>query len=131
MSANSVYLPNAIPLPIADEQLKEIVNKSKDWAIMHGAAMRNKKTFSKDSIFIAPYALIPSCFPRKEFNKAVALQPILNELMHRVAHDQFFLTECLRETIQVDEFTGNLFKIFETVQNEGITQVSIYGNISI
>ncbi|XP_044747047.1 glutathione synthetase-like isoform X2 [Coccinella septempunctata] len=122
MSLDPVYLPNPIPVPIPDEQLKEIVNKSRDWAIMHGAAMRNKKNFSKDSVQIAPYILIPSCFPRKEFNKAIALQPILNELMHRVAHDQLFLTECLRETIQVDEFTGNLFKIFETVQNEGITQ---------
>ncbi|XP_045461190.1 glutathione synthetase-like isoform X2 [Harmonia axyridis] len=122
MSLNPVYLPNAIPLPIADEELREIVDKSKDWAVMHGAAMRNKNSFCKDAVQIAPFSLIPSCFPRKEFNKAVALQPILNELMHRVAHDQLFLTECLRETIQVDEFTGNLFKIFETVQNEGITQ---------
>lgn len=48
----------------------------------------------------------------------------LNELMHRVAHDEAFLRETLKGTIQVDEFTGNLFKIWETVLNEGIKQVS-------
>ncbi|KAK9873866.1 hypothetical protein WA026_002223 [Henosepilachna vigintioctopunctata] len=116
------YLPTAVPLPITEEHLREIVAKTKDWALMHGAAMRSKKHFSEDGVVFAPFVLIPSCFPRSEFNKAVALQPVLNELMHRVAHDQLFLTDSLKETIQVDEFTGNLFKIYETVQNEGVTQ---------
>lgn len=44
--------------------------------------------------------------------------------MHRVAHNEEFLRETLKGTIQVDEFTGNLYKIWETVLNEGITQVS-------
>ncbi|KRT82122.1 hypothetical protein AMK59_3369, partial [Oryctes borbonicus] len=96
--------------------------KARDWALMHGAAMRSKTNFSKDSLNFAPFVLLPSAFPRKEFYKAVELQQILNELMHRVAHNREFLTESLRETIQVDEFTGNLFKIYETVQDEGITQ---------
>ncbi|KAI4466777.1 glutathione synthetase [Holotrichia oblita] len=42
--------------------------------------------------------------------------------MHRVAHNREFLTKSLKETIQVDEFTGNLFKIYETVQDEGVIQ---------
>lgn len=36
-----------------------------------------------------------------------------------------FLRETLAGTIQVDEFTANLFKIYETVLDEGITQVRI------
>lgn len=44
--------------------------------------------------------------------------------MHRVAHNEAFLKETLKGTIQVDEFTGNLFKIWETVLNEGVKQVS-------
>ncbi|KAL3286958.1 hypothetical protein HHI36_001444 [Cryptolaemus montrouzieri] len=122
MTSNTTFLPTAIPLPIPEEELREIVSKSNDWALMHGAAMRSKKAFSEDQVQFAPYVLIPSCFPRNEFNKAVALQPILNELMHRAAHDEVFLTETLRETKQCDEFTGNLFKIYETIQAEGVTQ---------
>ena len=50
-------------------------------------------------------------------------QTVLNDLMHRVAHDRKFLTETLAQTIQVDDFTGRLFKIFEKVWDEGLAQV--------
>lgn len=62
--------------------------------------------------------MTPTLFPRREFEKAVRLQTILNELMHWVAHDTAFLRETLANTIQVDEFTGNLFKIYERVLAE-------------
>lgn len=38
--------------------------------------------------------------------------------MHWVAHDTEFLRETLANTIQVDEFTGKLFKIYERVLTE-------------
>lgn len=70
----------------------------------------------------APFILTPTLFPRREFEKAVRLQPILNELMHWVAHDTEFLRETLANTIKVDEFTGNLFKLHERVlkENDGL-----------
>lgn len=46
--------------------------------------------------------------------------------MHRVAHNEAFLRETLAGTIQVDEFTGNLYKIWETVLDEGVKQVSLW-----
>lgn len=120
--SKTAHLPTVLPLPLPENELKEIVEKAKDWAIMHGAAMRSKTNFSEDTVQFAPFVLLPSAFPRKEFNKAVEIQTILNELVHRVAHDRHFLTACLKDTIQVDEFTGNLFKIYETVHDEGISQ---------
>lgn len=63
----------------------------------------------------APFILLPTLFPRREFEKAVRLQPILNELMHWVAHDTEFLRETLANTIKVDEFTRNLFDIHERI----------------
>lgn len=62
---------------------------------------------------------MPTKFPRREFEKAVRLQTTLNELMHWVAHDTEFLRETLANTVKVDEFTGNLFKIFERILAEG------------
>lgn len=47
------------------------------------------------------------------------MQPVRNELMHLVAHDTEFLRQTLGNTIKVDEFTGNLFKIYEKVLAEG------------
>lgn len=111
-------LPPSIPLPLPQDVLNDIVDKAKDWALMHGAGMRSKTNFSKDSLNFAPFALLPSTFSRKEFEKAVALQPVI-ELMHKV---HAFLEESLKNTIKVDEFTGGLYKIYEQVRKEGFGQ---------
>ena len=71
----------------------------------------------------APFILLPTLFPRREFEKAVRLQPILNELMHWVAHDTEFLRETLANTIKVDEFTRNLFNVYEKILADGSAQV--------
>uniref|UniRef100_A0A1B6I2J5 Glutathione synthetase n=2 Tax=Homalodisca liturata TaxID=320908 RepID=A0A1B6I2J5_9HEMI len=115
-------LQPCLHLPLSQELLADIVDKAKDWALMHGACMRSKTNFSTDSLNFAPFTLLPSAFPRKEFERAVALQPIVNELMHKVAHDHEFLEESLRNTIKVDEFTGRLYKLYETIRKEGYGQ---------
>uniref|UniRef100_A0A1B6E530 Glutathione synthetase n=1 Tax=Clastoptera arizonana TaxID=38151 RepID=A0A1B6E530_9HEMI len=112
-----------IPLPLDRETLNDIVSKSKDWALMHGAGMRSKTNFSSDSLVFAPFALLPSVFPKREFERAVELQPIINELMFNVAHDHNFLTENLKNTIEVDDFTRRLFQLYEIMLKEGFTQV--------
>ncbi|XP_050315569.1 glutathione synthetase-like isoform X4 [Anthonomus grandis grandis] len=122
MSTSIMTLPSCIPIPIEENQLKEVIEKTKDWAVMHGIGIRSRTNFSEDSIDFAPFLLLPSTFPRREFEKAVEIQTTLNELMHRVAHNQEFLKETLQGTIQVDEFTGNLYKIWETVMEEGVNQ---------
>ncbi|CAG0880834.1 unnamed protein product [Darwinula stevensoni] len=84
--------------------------------------MRPKTSFSPDSITFAPFVLVPSTFPHHEFMKVKSLQPAINKLIHRVAHDQKFLKESLMNTVKVDDFTGRLFQIYEAVHSEGISQ---------
>jgi len=48
--ANTPVLRNCIRLPLPEEELLEVTAKAKDYAIMHGAAMRSKTTFSPDSL---------------------------------------------------------------------------------
>ncbi|KAL0861287.1 hypothetical protein ABMA27_008848 [Loxostege sticticalis] len=115
-------LASCLPLPLEHKVLVNVIEKAKDWALMHGVGMRDKKQFSKDSIQIAPFVLLPSPFPQTEFNKAVELQPVLNELMHKVAHDDEFLEHTLQNALQVDEFTANLYNIWVKVRNEGVAQ---------
>jgi glutathione synthase len=62
--------------------------------------MRSRDNFSSDSINFAPFVLLPSTFPRCEFEKSVRIQPVLNELMHNVAHDYEFLSSCLEKYVQ-------------------------------
>ena len=91
--------------------------------------MRRKDQFDRDALHFAPFMLFPSPFPRDEFEKAVSLQVVINELMHKVAHDYTFLKDALKHTVEVDEFTGRLWKIYQTICDEGgPSQVKIYSH---
>ncbi|XP_030377991.1 glutathione synthetase, chloroplastic-like isoform X1 [Scaptodrosophila lebanonensis] len=125
--ANTPTLRACIDLPLRQDELLEVTAKAKDYAIMHGAAMRSKTNYSADALNFAPFVLVPSSFPRKEFEKAIALQPIINRLMHNVAHDEEFITTTLAETVKVDEFTADLFNIYKKVLANGFTQRTSLG----
>ncbi|XP_025409246.1 glutathione synthetase-like isoform X2 [Sipha flava] len=120
----AVYLNPCLSLPInlAENEFEDLIQKLKDWTIMHGGGMRSKKQYSNDSLTVVPFTLLPSVFPRSEFQKAVSIQPALNELTHYVSNDHAFLYSCLEKTIEVDEFTRNLFNLYETVRSEGFAQ---------
>ena len=46
--------------------------------------MRRKDQFDRDALHFAPFVLFPTSFPRDDFYRAMKLQPVLNELMHKV-----------------------------------------------
>ncbi|XP_076388657.1 glutathione synthetase-like isoform X2 [Megachile rotundata] len=106
-------------LPTSKKELEELMEKAKDWALMHGMCMKSKQNFNKNVLQFAPFILVPSPFPRKEFENACTMQTTLNILIHRVAQDYNFLKETLEETIKVDNFTKELFDICTTVHKEG------------
>lgn len=116
----TMKLPISLDLP--KEELEELVDKAKDWALMNGMCLRSKRNFDRDVLQFAPFALFPSPFPREEFYNACDIQIILNVLIHRVAHDYDFLKDTLRETVKVDDFTRNLFNIYEIVHKAGAVQ---------
>ncbi|XP_058806271.1 glutathione synthetase-like isoform X2 [Phymastichus coffea] len=87
---------------------------------MHGALMKSKK--DPMQICYAPFLLLPSFFPRKEFEKGQQTQILLNELIHKVAHDYKFLRNTLKNIIEADDFTAKLFDIYQTVYLEGFAQ---------
>jgi hypothetical protein len=53
--------------------------------------MRRREPYDRDGLHFAPFVLFPSPFPREEFHKAVQLQTVLNELMHKVPTQHSFL----------------------------------------
>jgi len=108
-----------LPIPLPQEKLTDLVEKGKDFCLMHGICMRQKNKYDRDALHFAPFVLLPSPFPKDEYYKAIQLQTILNELMHKVAHDYDFLKAALKNTIKVDEFTGKLWNIYETICQEG------------
>ena len=73
-----------MPLPLEEDKLMDLVEKAKDYCLMHGICMRQKDKFDRDALHFAPFCLFPSPFPSDEYYKAVNLQVIVNELMHKV-----------------------------------------------
>lgn len=115
-------LEPCIELPLSEEKLRESVDKAKDWTLMHGMSKRSMKNYSKDQVQLLPFTLVPSSFPQKPFFIVKNVQVLLNQLIHKVAYDKEFLTNSLKSTIQTDSFTAKLFRIYETVYEEGFNQ---------
>ncbi|XP_057663385.1 glutathione synthetase-like isoform X1 [Diorhabda carinulata] len=120
--SGKIRMPASIPVPIEVNNLREIVAKAKDWAVVHGISMRSKTNFSEDMVQISPFILFPTGIPRKEFNKVVELQTTLNELLHNIAHNKEFLKSCFKNVIEADPFTAKLYEIYETIEKEGCNQ---------
>lgn len=58
--------------------------------------MKSKENLGQDQVNIAPFLFLPTPFPKKEFLLAKTVQSLLNELMHKVAHDHEFLSKTLK-----------------------------------
>ncbi|XP_025153801.1 glutathione synthetase-like isoform X2 [Harpegnathos saltator] len=92
-------LESCVQFPLSRKELKETVDKARDWALMHGLSMRSKKNFNRDQVQILPFALLPTSFPRKSFETAKSVQTLLNELIHKVAYNKEFIAASLKRYI--------------------------------
>lgn len=70
----------------------------------------------------APFTLFPSPIPKRLYKECLDLQPIISNLMFKIANDSGFMEESLREIVKVDDFTKNLLDINRKVQLEGLAQ---------
>lgn len=76
----------------------------------------------------APISLFPSLFPRHLFELARRLQPTYHVLYARVAQDVEFLDRVMgaEEGVgKVDDFTGQLWKGWKQLRDEGMVQVRL------
>jgi glutathione synthase len=120
------------PPELSPPQLEELTLQAKTYALSHGPLYLPQPTpgtqlppFPSSAIH-APFALFPSPFPRKLFEKARELQQIYNVLYARVASDEEFLDRVLSADTavgRVDRFVGELWKIWKEVRTEGLVQV--------
>lgn len=92
-----------------------------------GICMRTRDNKSEDVIEVAPVTVFPSAFPRSCFELATSVQVLVNELMHRVAFDYAFLENTLKTTIEVDDFTKDLFDVHTRILKDGTAQPHCFG----
>lgn len=108
---------------LSEERIADLIQKSKQWALLHGVAMRpQQNSVSASCVEYAPMTLFPSLIPVGVLAEAKALQQHFNLLMHRVANDHVFLEQSLQNVIKVDSFMQRLWEIYTTVRQEGNPQ---------
>lgn len=59
--------------------------------------MRYKGRYNAEILEMAPFFLLPSSFPKRDFENIIKLQQHVNLLMHKIAHDYDFLYSCLKK----------------------------------
>lgn len=106
-------------LPLPEEQLHDLVEKAKDFALVQGNLMRQRNSIDRDAIHFVPFTLLPTPFPRQELVRALNLQPLLQDLMFKLSHDDEFLRETFKNTVKADEYTKKMFNIYEAIMKQG------------
>ncbi|XP_029635864.1 glutathione synthetase [Octopus sinensis] len=94
--------------------IPKLKEKAIYWAMSHGILMRTKGTHASSSCSDhAPFALFPSVTLHSLLEEAYSVQVDFNLLIHKVAHDYNFLCNSLKSVIEVDDFTKNMWEIYE------------------
>ncbi|WKX97302.1 hypothetical protein Q1695_013171 [Nippostrongylus brasiliensis] len=120
---DGVLLADYPKLPLDKERVEELLLSSVDWAHAHGLVMRTKEHKDRSDVCqTAPFALLPTPFPRKLFQQAINVQNLMASLYHEIAYDYEFLIECHKDVVKTDDFTRGLIDILVKVRDEGLAQ---------
>ena len=120
------------PPALTDAQLESLTLLATTYALSHGLVYLPVATVqppAPTSTIHAPLALFPSPFPRRLFEHAQKIQRIYNVLYARVAMDEEFLDRVMGEVEgvgKVDEFTGQLWRRWRRLRDEGAPRVCVY-----
>ena len=107
-----------VQLPIAQEALDVLVDDAKDFAFTRGMVMkaRDGVPFSH-AVTCIPFALLPSPFPKEQYEFVYQLQKDMNTIYYRATNDFEFLRECLKDTIEADQWIRRLWQIYERTRD--------------
>ncbi|PCH40544.1 glutathione synthase [Wolfiporia cocos MD-104 SS10] len=116
------------PPELPQAQLSALTLLATTYALSHGLVylpVAQEQPPAPTSVIHAPLALFPSPIPRRLFELAKRLQRIYNVLYARVAMDADFLDQVMGEEQgvgKVDEFTGQLWRRWRQLRDEGVAQ---------
>ena len=119
----------AVSPKVGDKEIQELTRLATTYALAHGLLylpVGDVQPPAPTAAIHAPLALFPVSYPRSKFLLAQKLQPLYNVLYARVAADEKFLDEVMGGVDgvgKVDQFTGQLWKCWKQLRDEGIQQV--------
>ncbi|KAI8052071.1 glutathione synthase, partial [Syncephalis plumigaleata] len=111
---------DSYPPTLSSNQRNELLATSMDWGSAHGLIV-GAPNEPVQRLVHAPFALVPSPFPRGCFEEARSLQALFNELMDR------FLTDIFESVSRVDPFTHHLYDIYKKVKEHNSQQLITLG----
>lgn len=97
---NLHLMPGSYPPNLNKEDLHALRDTAIDYALANGLVVRptvDKQVHFANNAAVthAPISLFPTPFRRAEFEKAKRLQPIWNDLIHKLSQDDAFLNEIM------------------------------------
>jgi len=116
-------------LTYADEQLRYLANEVKDYQLTHGSILKavRYQTESEVACQNVNVSLLPTAFPRKHFEEAVAIQKAYNDLYIRVSADGEWMYRIIQPLIEYDSFIAALWEIYVAVRDAGAQQNVVCG----
>ncbi|KAG5437307.1 hypothetical protein PCANB_001100 [Pneumocystis canis] len=113
--------------PFLDKnQYNFLVSELMDYIQIHGIHIRKKPSDSNKNCFFnhenVPLTLYPSLFPSIAFKTAKKIQCDFNKLYAFIANNEEFMTQVMKNLIDIDDFIRKLWNIHLEVKNKGIVQ---------
>ncbi|KAI1098064.1 glutathione synthase [Jackrogersella minutella] len=112
---------------LSEAHLDKILLELEDYQICHASLLKIPRSLAdfESTVAIARpigVSIIPTTFPRPQFERALEIQTLFNELYIKIAEDEIWLQAIIQNLCEVDEFAGKLWSIWERVRDEGEIQ---------
>lgn len=120
-------LCNDLVHSLGKKELLYLECATREDALCSGLIKRSKSAKNESVCELLPITLFPMSFPRDKYQQALDVQTEMNLIMHRIAYDNNFLMQSLAPVIQIDDFTNNLYSIYERVLKTGRAQETSLG----
>ncbi|ODQ44545.1 hypothetical protein PICMEDRAFT_36670 [Pichia membranifaciens NRRL Y-2026] len=108
---------------LSQDQLEKVVSDVTQYGLSAGLVMYPPAPFSKYAPTLAPITIFPTPFPRKQFEKSLAIEKTYNKLYAGVVSEYKWLTHILKDLAVHDkDFTGKLWDCYLQALSNGIVQ---------
>ncbi|KNZ61114.1 glutathione synthetase [Puccinia sorghi] len=103
---------------LSPNHLNHLQNSAATYAFANSILLKQASSTGVQASHL-PFTLLPSPFPRDQFEKATRIQTAYNQLYINIASSPELIREVLGKSIaKVDPFVGRLYEIWETLEKE-------------
>lgn len=121
-SSSNIPYPTTWPPKLSTDQLAVLLGEVRDHQLLHGSVIKRRSqskssSHSSSSVPALPTArpigasLFPTAFPRSQFQQALDLQQVWNEVYAAAVSDEEWLEETLKPVIEEDELASLLWDV--------------------